>query len=106
LGGLELIVEPVNTATRRVTNRDQHDGGFLVAAWCAKGSGLFFMIAPEDVITPAIENQITGTSEIARTTLRSVLGQVGPDELSVKRDGSTSGCSRSSTTSRTHGVSS
>jgi regulator of protease activity HflC (stomatin/prohibitin superfamily) len=30
----------------------------------------------------AIENHITGTSEIAQTTLRSVLGQVGLDELS------------------------
>ncbi len=34
----------------------------------------------------AIENHIVGTSQIAQTTLRSILGQVDLDELLVKRD--------------------
>jgi regulator of protease activity HflC (stomatin/prohibitin superfamily) len=34
----------------------------------------------------AIENHITGTSQIAQTTLRSILGQVHLDELLIKRD--------------------
>lgn len=34
----------------------------------------------------AIENHVAGTSEIAQTTLRSILGQVDLDELLVKRD--------------------
>ena len=34
----------------------------------------------------AIENYIFGTSQIAQTTLRSILGQVDLDELLVKRD--------------------
>jgi regulator of protease activity HflC (stomatin/prohibitin superfamily) len=65
---------------------------------------LFFIIPPQDVITRdnvtvrvtaleylnvlnpnrwlvAIENHITGTSRMAQTTLRSVLGKVRLDEL-------------------------
>jgi regulator of protease activity HflC (stomatin/prohibitin superfamily) len=38
-----------------------------------------------------------GTSEIGQTTLRGILGQVDLDELLIKRDDSTSGRSRSST---------
>jgi regulator of protease activity HflC (stomatin/prohibitin superfamily) len=34
----------------------------------------------------AIENHIVGTSQIAQTTLRSILGQVDLDELLTKRD--------------------
>jgi regulator of protease activity HflC (stomatin/prohibitin superfamily) len=34
----------------------------------------------------AIENHIVGTSQIAQTTLRSILGQVDLDELLIKRD--------------------
>jgi regulator of protease activity HflC (stomatin/prohibitin superfamily) len=34
----------------------------------------------------AIENYIFGTSQVAQTTLRSILGQVDLDELLVKRD--------------------
>ncbi|MDB1090117.1 slipin family protein [Streptomyces sp. ACA25] len=34
----------------------------------------------------AIENHVTGTSQIAQTTLRSVLGQVDLDELLAQRD--------------------
>jgi regulator of protease activity HflC (stomatin/prohibitin superfamily) len=34
----------------------------------------------------AIENHVVGTSQIAQTTLRSILGQVDLDELLVKRD--------------------
>lgn len=34
----------------------------------------------------AIENHVVGTSQIAQTTLRSVVGQVDLDELLVKRD--------------------
>jgi regulator of protease activity HflC (stomatin/prohibitin superfamily) len=34
----------------------------------------------------AIENYIFGTSQVAQTTLRSILGQVDLDELLIKRD--------------------
>jgi regulator of protease activity HflC (stomatin/prohibitin superfamily) len=34
----------------------------------------------------AVENHIKATSEIAQTTLRSILGQVDLDELLIKRD--------------------
>src|SRR3712207_4083185 len=34
----------------------------------------------------AIENHIVGTSQIAQTTLRSILGQVDLDELLIKRE--------------------
>ncbi|MFJ8667611.1 SPFH domain-containing protein [Streptomyces sp. NPDC093600] len=35
---------------------------------------------------PAIEDHLKGSSQIARTTLRSILGQVDLDELLINRD--------------------
>jgi regulator of protease activity HflC (stomatin/prohibitin superfamily) len=45
----------------------------------------FHVVDPNRSIV-AIENHVVGTSQIAQTTLRSVLGQVDLDELLAKRD--------------------
>jgi regulator of protease activity HflC (stomatin/prohibitin superfamily) len=46
----------------------------------------YFNVVDPVKATVAIENYIYGTSQVAQTTLRSILGQVELDELLVKRD--------------------
>ncbi|MFB9831543.1 slipin family protein [Actinoallomurus acaciae] len=46
----------------------------------------YFNVVDPNRSVVAVENHITATSEIAQTTLRSILGQVDLDELLVKRD--------------------
>ena len=46
----------------------------------------YFNVVDPNRSVVAVENHIKATSEIAQTTLRSVLGQVDLDELLVKRD--------------------
>jgi regulator of protease activity HflC (stomatin/prohibitin superfamily) len=46
----------------------------------------YFNVVDPNRSVVAIENHIKGTSQIAQTTLRSILGQVDLDELLVNRD--------------------
>ncbi|WP_149181976.1 slipin family protein [Streptomyces sp. TRM49041] len=46
----------------------------------------YFHVVDTNRSVVAIENHVQGTSQIARTTLRSILGQVDLDELLVNRD--------------------
>jgi len=46
----------------------------------------YFNVVDPNRSVVAIEDHVLGTSQIAQTTLRSVLGQVDLDELLVKRD--------------------
>ncbi len=46
----------------------------------------YFQVADPVKAVIAIENYIVGTSQIAQTTLRSIIGQVDLDELLTKRD--------------------
>jgi regulator of protease activity HflC (stomatin/prohibitin superfamily) len=46
----------------------------------------YFNVVDPNRSVVAVENHIKATSEIAQTTLRSILGQVDLDELLVKRD--------------------
>ncbi|KAF4407838.1 MULTISPECIES: slipin family protein [Streptomyces] len=46
----------------------------------------YFNVVDPNRSVVAIENHIKGTSEIAQTTLRSILGQVDLDELLINRD--------------------
>ena len=46
----------------------------------------YFQVADPVKSVVAIENYIVGTSQIAQTTLRSIIGQVDLDELLSKRD--------------------
>ncbi|HZE33576.1 MAG TPA: slipin family protein, partial [Actinoallomurus sp.] len=46
----------------------------------------YFNVVDPNRSVVAVENHIKATSEIAQTTLRSILGQVDLDELLIKRD--------------------
>jgi len=58
---------------------------------------VYFRVLNSQQAILGVENYYYATSQIAQTTLRSVLGEVSLDELLAERESSASACARSST---------